>query len=137
MSVDALFLAVEPIRLVTGADEVAPASVDLLTLSLLSAGVVGLIGLVVVVVRVVLPRISFDRDPTELAFSALARKLGLGRAQRATVRTLAEAIGEAPVALTLCRSAFARALGAAGMDGPGLDPADRARLLELEHRIFG
>lgn len=139
MTLGALTLAVEPIRLVTdGApSEASASSFDLLTLSLISAGVVALIGLGVAIVRFVLPRLSLDRDPAEQAFVALTSTLGLARAQRATLREMAETIGVAPVALTLCRSAFGRALGAMKMDGPNVEPSERARFLELEHRIFG
>ncbi len=56
-------LAVAPIRLATGADEPAPASIDLLSAALLAAGVVAALGLMVLAVRFLAPRITLDRDP--------------------------------------------------------------------------
>lgn len=130
-------LAVEPIRLATGADAPPPEGLDTPTLILAAAGIAIALLLLAVPIRFLLPRISFDRDPRERAFRTLARKLRLKRTHRATLRQLAERIETPPIALTICRSAFTRAVSAAAASDPQAQADPQPLLLDLEHKLFG
>ena len=129
-------LGVEPIRLVTGESPVSSGAGWWGGWALPAIGVILVVGLLVLAGVYVLPRLSLDRDPGERAFKALARKLHLTRGHRATLRALAGMVEAPPVALLLCRSAFVRAIGQREEAGH-TDPAERSRILELEHKVFG
>ncbi len=131
-------LAVDPIVLVDPeASSGAGAGGGIVEVLAIAGAVVVLLALVVLAVRLALPWVSLDRDPAERAFRHLARRLRLGRAHRAEIRRLASVAEVKPVAIVLCRGVFSRALGEDGTDTAGAPARDRARLLELEHRLFG
>jgi predicted signal transduction protein with EAL and GGDEF domain len=77
-------------------------------------------------------------SPSERAFRAMSRRLGLSAEHRRTVRALADELGAPPVALVICRSAYERAVERLehGAGGAPIPPARRGRLLEVHHRLF-
>lgn len=131
-----LVLAIEPIRLATGDGPPASGAADWTDWILPGLGVLAVAAVLLGATAHLIARIGLDRDPGERAFRAFARKLRLKRPQRAIVRSLAAVVEAPPVALLLCRGVFVRAIGLREEAGQ-TDPAERSRLLELEHKVFG
>jgi len=74
---------------------------------------------------------TLTHDPSEYAFRAMARRLGIARTDRRAIRTLAQRQGRAPVALLVSPSALRASLE----DRSSIENLDRSTLDRLRKQL--